>query len=440
MGEFDLAGFDDCGSDFAEIDTDTLEHVRQSAYCAINTERGQDWEEPSRWLSIESFLESFVATAIAAHAASVSTDLTEVDGRILKAVYTVEPGEMMRWTAEITTAQGTVFVEGPLQPLPQDAEQETDDAPAYSFPVAPGVKTIRQVAVEGGPDGALFPYWILGSNSGRVVYSIGLLLDMATEWLYQGIQQRFPLVCDAGALPHLGRDLGILRGLREGTDAYRRRLSLWAPTHRRAGTPFAILEQAQAYFAPQVPRVHLVQHDPGAGGKPTRATWSTRHPDGSETTHVESPTNFDWDSEDPLRPASLDERDPRVWLVIEQPTTDATCLFAPRSSAQAVARDIDGMNGCVRPDGSRAPADQYRDLRDIVQTWRAMGTWVAAVLIYFGEIDTGGTGADYPDGRWFDPLNDTLDGNRIPDEFRLLYVSRYPDNRLPESPEPYPVF
>jgi hypothetical protein len=439
MGEPDLIGFDDCGADFAEGDTDTLEHVRHSGYWAINTERGQDWEEPSRWLSIESFMESFVRTAIAAHAASVSTDLTEVDGRILKAVYTVVPGEVMTWTAEITTAQGTTFIEGPLQSLPQDAEQETDDTPAFSAPVAAGVKSIRQVAVEGGKDGALFPYWILGPNAGRVIYSVGLLMDMAAEWLYQGIQQRFPLVADEGALPHLGRDLGILRGLRESTDAYRRRLSLWAPTHRRAGTPFAILEQAQAYFSPQSPRVHLVQHDPGAGGKPTRATWSIRHPDGTEETHVESPSNWDWDSEDPLRPDSLDTRDPRVWLIVEQPTTDDTCLFAPRTSAQAVARDPDGMNGCVRPDGSQAPADQYRDLRDIVQKWRAMGTWVAAVLIYFGEIDTGGTGTAYPDGRWFDPLNDALDGNRIPQTFRVLFANMYPDNRLPESPEPYPV-
>jgi hypothetical protein len=69
-----------------------------------------------------------------------------------------------------------------------------------------------------------------------------------------------------------------------------------------------------------------------------------------------------------------------------------------------------------------------------------MGTWVAAVLIYFGEIDPSGSGAGYPDGRWYDPLNDAKDGNRIPEEFRLLFVNRYPDNRLPESPEPYPVF
>jgi hypothetical protein len=439
MGEPDLLGFDDCGEDFAEGDTDTLEHVRHSGYWALNTERGQDWEEPSRWVSIGAFLESFVEGLVVAHARSVGTDLEEVDARVLRAEYRVETGETQRWTAEITTAQGTTFVEGDLQALPQDAEETSDDEPAYSAPTTPGIKTLRQVAVEGGADGALFPFWILGPNAGRVIYSIGLLLDMGTEWLYQGIQQRFPLLADEGALPHLGRDLGILRGLRESTDAYRRRLSLWAPTHRRAGTPFAILEQAQAYFSPQAPRVHLVQHDPGASGKPTRATWSIRHPDGTEETHVESPSNWDWDSDDPLRPSELDDRDPRVWLIIEQPTTDTTCLFAPRSSAQAVTRDIDGMNGCVRPSGDQAPADQYRDLRNIVQEWRAMGTWVAAVLVYFGEIDTSGTGAAYPDGRWFDPLNDALDGNRIPQTFRVLFANMYPDNRLPESPEPYPV-
>lgn len=440
MGEPDLLGFDDCGDDFAEEDSASLEHVRHRGYWAINTGRGQDWEQPNLWLALEAFVEGVITSVIQAHAQSVGTNLEEIDPQIERAVYRVTPGETATWNVELTTAQGTTFAEGTLQPLPQDVDDaEEDGGPAYQVPVAAGVKTIRQVAVEGGRDGALFPHWLLGPNSGRVVYSFGLLMDMAAEWLFQGVQQRFPLVADVGALPHLGRDLGILRGLREATDAYRRRLSLWIPTHRRAGTPFAILEQVQAYFSPQAPRVHLVQHDPGADGKPTRATWSTRNPDGSETTHVESPTNWDYDSEDTGRPASLDDRDPRVWLIIEQPPSDTTGLFAARSSAQAVTRDAAGMNGVVRPDGSRAPADQYRDLFAMVYQWRAMGTWVAGVLLYLGEVDTGGTGSDYPDGRWFDPLNDTYDGNRIPQTWRLLYVNRYPDDRLPESPEPYPV-
>lgn len=437
MGELDLAGFDDCGPDFAEIDTDTLEHVRHSAYWAISTGRGQDWEEPTRWLDIGAFLESFVGTAVAAHAASVSTDLQEVDERVLRAVYTVVPGEVMRWTAEITTVQGTVFAEGPLQPLPQDAAQEEDNAPAFATPVTPGVKTIRQVALEGGSDGALFPYWLTGPNSGKIVYSIGLLLDMATEWLYQGIQQRLPLVADVGALPHLGRDLGILRGLRESNDAYRRRLSLWVPTHRRAGTPFAIAEQVQAYFSPQAPTVYVVQHDPTGL---TRATWSVRYSDGVETTFVETPSNFDWDSDDATRPSSLDTRDPRIWVIVEQPTGGVQVgLFASRTSTQAATRDETAMNGAVRPDGSAAPADQYRDLVAIAQQWRAMGTWVAGVLVVYGAIDPIGSGATHPDGRWFDPLNDAKNGNRIPSTVRLLYVNRYPDEQLPASPEPYPV-
>lgn len=444
MGEPDLLGFDDCGDDFAEEDSDSLEHVGHRAYWAVNTNRGQDWEQPNLWLSLGTFIETAITSVIQAHAQSVATNLMETDPQIERAAYRVEPGETSTWTAEVTTADGTTFAQGTLQPLPQDVDDaEADGGPAFNSPVAAGMKTIRQLAVEGGQAGTLFPHWLLGPNSGRIVYTFGLVLDMALEWLVQGIQQRFPLLCDVGALPYLGRDLGIQRGLRESTDAYRRRLSLWIPTHRRAGVPFAIAEQIQAYFSPQSPNVFIAQRDPGAGGKPTRTTWSVRYSDGAETTFVEQPENWDYDSEDPLRPASLDTRDPRIWIVIEQPPAGVggvQGLFAARTSVQAELRQPFGANGVLRPSGALVPADQYRDLQQIAQKWRAMGTWIAGVLVYLGTFDPTGSGTDYPDGRWFDPLNDALDGNRIPQTWRLLYVSRYPDNRLPESPEPYPVF
>lgn len=437
MGEYDVAGFDDSDESYTEIDTSTAEHVRHSAYWALSTDRGQDWEEPSRWADLFSFLEARSTAAIAqlkGAAARVAADLEETDSRIKRAVYSVIPGEVTRWIATLTTTTGSVTAEGELQPLPQDVEQEEEAPLPDPGPVAAGFKTLRQLALEGG----LFPAWVLGPNFGKVVYAFGLLMDMSTEWLVQGIQQRFPLVCDEGALPWLSRDLGIRRGYRESNAAFRIRLSKWATTWARAGIPFAIAEQAQAYFWPQVPRVHVIQYDPGAGGKPTRTTWSTRHHDGSETTTVVSPANVDWDSADPSRPASLDTRDPRLFVVVEQPAGDADALFAVRSSTSAATRDPDGMNGCVRPGGGQVPADQYRDLRDIALDWRELGTWVALVAIYFGTLSTTGTGAEYPDGTWYDPLNDTKDGNRISSNYRILYLNPYPGNRLPESPAPYP--
>jgi hypothetical protein len=435
MGEKDLAGFDDCDSRFTEIDTDTIEHVRHSVYWAVNTDRGQDWEEPSRWTSLLAFIEQTITAAAVAGAASAGTDLEETDARVQRAVYEVAPGETMRWSAVITTTSGAAFVEGHLQSLPQDARPEEEAELPLAGPVAAGVKTLRQVAVDGG----LFPDWITGPNSGKIVYSIALLFDMATEWLVQGIQQRFPLVCHEGALPWLSRDLGVRRGYRETSDAFRQRLRLWIPSWRRAGVPFAIAQQAQAYFSPQAPRVHVVQHDPGADGKPTRATWSTRNPDGSETVTVVTPSNFDYDSEDSARPESLATRDPRVWVLVEQPPSDTSGLFSVRTSAAAATRDPGGMNGAVRPDGGTAPSDHYRDLVSIAEDWRAMGTWVAGVIVVFGQISTGGAGSAYPDGRWFDYLNDAGDGARIPSTLRLLYVNRYPGERLPDSPAPYEV-
>lgn len=433
--EKDLAGFDDCDSSFTEIAVDTNEHVRHSAYWAVSTQRGQDWEQPDRWADIWSLLEESVARVAAGAIQSVSSDLEETDSRILRALYTLIPGELTTWVAEITTRAGTVTVEGPLQPLPQDLP-----APVYEpLPPAPaspgGFRTLRQAATTAG----LFPYWILGPNSGRVVYSFALALDAGTEFLMQGIQQRFPLLCDAGALPWLGRDLGLRRGRYETELSFRRRLTRWIPTFKRAGVTFAICEQVQAAMFPDVPRVHVVQHDPSVGGPYTRATWSTRDADGTERTTVTGPSSWDVDSNDPNRPASLDARDPRVWVLIEQPSSDTARIFAPRTSTLATPRDLHGMNGAVRDDESTAPDDFYLDFYDLAQQFRSVGTYVAGILLVFGEADPEGAGDISPDGSWHDPLNDAGDGNRIPDIYRLMYLDRYVGARLPADPAPYQV-
>ena len=38
--------------------------------------------------------------------------------------------------------------------------------------------------------------------------------------------------------------------------------------------------------------------------------------DGELTHHAQSPSNWDWDSQDPLRPTVLAERDTRYWVII----------------------------------------------------------------------------------------------------------------------------
>jgi hypothetical protein len=111
----------------------------------------------------------------------------------------------------------------------------------------------------------------------------------------------------------------------------------------------------------------------------------------------------------------------------------------PREGAAIDASDSEGMNGATRGDGSRAPDDQYRDLQQIAQKWRAMGTWVAGIIVAVGSIARDGSGAEYPDGKWHDPLNDAKDGRRTSANLRLLYVNRYQSERIADGATPYQV-
>lgn len=460
MAENDLLGYDDCDERFTEGPVDTAEHVRQTLYHAASTQRGQDWELPERWGDIRRFLETGTRQALAAAQAlaqNLATDLEETDPRGLsKVAYRVAQGvadELQAWTAEATVSGEVITADGTPQPLPQDADpvEEAAAFPADPGPVKPGVRTLRQFAVDAG----LFPFWLLGPNTGRVVYTVGLLMDMSTEWLFQGIQQRFPLVCAPDALPWLGRTLGLVRGPFEPEDGYRLRLTKWLLLYKRQGTCGAIAEACAAYMTGPdgPPVVHVVQYDPGADGKPTRATWYTRFQDGREETSVEDPPNWDYDSADPDRPAGLATRDPRFWVIVQQDAS-LSVIFPQRQQSLTEVSDPTVANGFEAAENYTV-SPFNRHLVRAIEEMRAAGSWIAGVFFYYGEINPGGVGSDYPDGAWFDVLNATTDGSRMPEEWCIVYLNRYagdwqpPTNpyanytpvesgALPSSPAPYP--
>lgn len=388
MAEFDQAGFDDADDAFSEIDTAFDEHVRQTSYRAVSTRRGMDLEEPSRWVDLRGLLEQKVRPRLAGAASTAGGDLQDTDSRVRRAVYRIIPDQLLKWTAEITTTAGVLTVAGPLATLPQDVPAE-DPALAPDPNAVPvrGMRTLRQFIL----DTSHTPSWLVGPNMGRALWATGLVLDLAIEWLYQGIQQRFPDTCEAGALPWLARDRRLRRGLRESEAGFRERLKGWLAAHRRAGSPFAVLSQEQAYFSPQRPIVRTVEHDPTGA---TRATWVTLYADGTEEVVRVSPSNWDWDSADPLYTQT--NMRVRFWLIVYQDPTDTASIFQ-------VDQDSDAADAPDTTWATTASVESALDLSRLADDWKSEGTWFGGSIVAFDltAFAPTGSGAGYPDGTWY---------------------------------------
>lgn len=401
----DLAGYDDSDAGFGEIDTTTVEHLRQTVYRATATQRGSDTESvetQGRWAHLLSYLQTRTGSSLIKGAvAAISRNLTEADERIQRAdVKAFIDGTVVRWTATVSTLLGQVTTEGEFSPLPP--QPEPTPVPGPPIPVAEeGVRTFRQFITSS----AWVPQWLLGQNRGRVLWSTGLTIDAMIEWLFMGIQQRFPDYCLPEALPWLCRDRGIQRGLVETNRSLRRRLREWLDAHRVRGTPYAILTQVQAYFAAtqaptdRGPICRIVEHHPHPSGA-SIALWTTISNDGELTFVRTSPSNWDWDSADPMRPASLDNRDPRFWIIIYQDPY-----------AEGPFQMVETYPGEISLDDFVVTENNGIDLAQLGEFWKSAGSWCAGVIISHSEslFDPEGSGADYPDGTWHQYGDQTAD-------------------------------
>lgn len=255
------------------------------------------------------------------------------------------------------------------------------------------------------------PWWLAGPNRGRINWAIGLTLDVGLEWLFTGIQERYPSFCSEEALFWLGRDRGIERGVLESSASFRDRLRRFRDIWRQAGTAWAVLYNVQSYFLPQRPRVRVFTHNPHRN----ESTCWTLDPDGTLSRHVESPSVWDWDSQyDRVQHGlnGLNTRDARFWVVIYQPSAATDNLYD----------DDQSTDGSSAPTTTWATDGDYRyaeDLKRFARKWKMAGSYCAGIIVTDQEDvfapDGSGPGG-YPDGTWYrqaDPLNNN-EFNRNP--------------------------
>lgn len=92
------------------------------------------------------------------------------------------------------------------------------------------------------------PWWLTGTLGGRLLYAIGLMLDVLGDMLNAAVRARFPNVADPSALVALGRERRIQRGRAELATTYAGRLITWLDSHRTRGGPYSLLAQLFAFW------------------------------------------------------------------------------------------------------------------------------------------------------------------------------------------------
>lgn len=104
------------------------------------------------------------------------------------------------------------------------------------------------------------PWWATRelSRMGKLLYAIGAQLDAMMDAHVAAIKIGYPGLYSYESLPVLGRDRRVRRGPNETSSAYADRLRPFWDHHKGRGGPYAMLEQARAYFLPVSFQVDLV--------------------------------------------------------------------------------------------------------------------------------------------------------------------------------------
>lgn len=102
------------------------------------------------------------------------------------------------------------------------------------------------------------PPWLQNGFAEAILYSIAVQVDAFGDALVAGVKQRFPGYYSFEALPLIGRERRIRRGIAETDATYAARLTRWRLDHRRRGGPYALLSQLFAYYAPNNFPIELV--------------------------------------------------------------------------------------------------------------------------------------------------------------------------------------
>jgi hypothetical protein len=218
----------------------------------------------------------------------------------------------------------------------------------------------------------LVPDWLRRGDGERMLCVLGLMLDAFVERLRLSQEASDPSTAPADALPYIGRDRRIRRGINEPADAYAARLLRYLDDHMTQGNPFALMDQLYAYLQTDGVTLRTVDR---------RGNWFERAADGTRSFTLDQ-ANWDWDG-------GVLSAWARFWVVI---FTDQ----GPWSFQWA-------HPGGTSTDGTiDATADEIAGVRTIVREWMPAGTRCEWIVVCEDDPATkfGPTTGDDPLGAW----------------------------------------
>lgn len=249
----------------------------------------------------------------------------------------------------------------------------------------------------------IVPPWLLGPNGQRVLYSLTLPLDVAAEWLFQGIKARFPLSQTPGAEGPLARDRGIVKGFEETSAGFAQRLTRWLDDWASGGSAAALMRQVQAYMTPHAVPMRVVDNS---------GNWYSLDATGA-LSYVRS-ANWNWDNQT--------TRWDRFWLIIYPPAD----LWTEGPSWNTSGLWGGTWGGGVASWGSTANAKQIDTIRRIVSAWKPEHSVCINIILAFDPTSfdpSSPAGPPMPDGQW-GSWGKIVGGVRVPSR---LSTARYCD-------------
>lgn len=267
---------------------------------------------------------------------------------------------------------------------------------------------------------------------------LGAALDGLVEVAIEGRLASMPGQTDAApglggfesvdALPFIGRDRGITRGLTQTAASYAQELRRWLPAAVAKGTAFEVLHQLRAVLGPNPPMVRLVT----AAGY-----WYTIEPDGSlvfntptgEGGYRRSPAgvsevedaeahDWDWGGADPFRAW------PIIYAPANKPLTGDGGEFGP---GRRFYGEVDGTIGTT------ATPEMVELILGVVDEWGAGGITHPWIIIAFDPDSFNPLAAPgspgFPDGTWEDDHKLVLVDGKLVSQPNRLSTARYWEGR-----------
>ncbi len=219
---------------------------------------------------------------------------------------------------------------------------------------------------------AKVPIWMTRAVGAKFLVSMIMLADAGAKALLEALYARFPGVGTPTALPYIGRDRGMIRGMSDTDLTFGARLIQWLDRWRIAGSQLAICIAVQEYCSGS-PKVKVVNRT----GRMT-----TLNSDGSSSF---ADVTWNWDSlSHPQRAGFWSE----IWIIVYTPPW---AISGPLNTNTPADCGI----------GQLCPRVDVDALRGLFTTWKSAHTFIRGVLwAYDATLFDPSSPSTMPDGTW----------------------------------------